>query len=910
MSVGSGGNDVEVKFGGSTSDLDAAANKAGKSIEHVGKETEALHGVFEKAKEGLLDFTKELKLGWADGWVQGLKEVKGSADIIAEGGLSAMTGMGAIGLGIAGVAAATVAALPALVEWESKFGEMAEQLDNTSQRLGISVSELTQWNAVANAMKVPTEAMTGSFTKLEKAMVLAANGGKAQSAAFKALGVDVNSVKSPSEAILTIADKFKTMDDGPKKVALAMATMGRGGTALIPILNKGSEAIKEMFGDADKYSASWSESMVQAGLAVDESGDKMELAFTGLQNLLYEAFAPVVVTVTDMIGDLVKSMIESYKAGGAMAMIVGVISGAFKVVLTVISTVATGFTELWHIGVAALEGILGTIYSVGAALAKLLSGDFSAVKAAWVGGMKGTGSAISAEFDKAGAAGQRYRDRMQKLWGVKGLGGEGAKVAPEAMDLNVPGMGPKAKKAPKEKKDNTAENALKDQIEELNYKQELAKDDYEETMRLEEQKLAKLKAFYGEDSRQYVAELRNKAKMEREHSLEIVKIEQQRITAQSQLAQTKASTDANVANTELEAAKAHFNAQDQMGLVHDNQRIAAQRQFAAQSQALEAQSENTIYAIKAQALRDELALMNLPVAEKRKINIELEQLELEHQGKMREIQAKSAASTQAINDTAAQQSMQKWQSIVDPVANSFDQMLNSMEAGNTSFKQALLTMGDQILQSFISMGVKMLAHWVTMELAKTSTTAVGTTTRVGIEATGAATSNAITAASTLKHIAMYAVRAAAGAYSAIASIPIVGPILAPIAAAAALYGVYRLGSSIFSAEGGDAEVPYDGAQYQLHKKEMVLPAKFANPLRNMLTGGGPQTSGLGGAASSAGAEARAMNQSSSATFNYQPTHNNQDTSLDALLRSEGSAMRKWFRNEVRNNKFGMLGEPA
>jgi hypothetical protein len=76
-----------------------------------------------------------------------------------------------------------------------------------------------------------------------------------------------------------------------------------------------------------------------------------------------------------------------------------------------------------------------------------------------------------------------------------------------------------------------------------------------------------------------------------------------------------------------------------------------------------------------------------------------------------------------------------------------------------------------------------------------------------------------------------------GVYASIAQIPIVGPVLAPAAAAAALYGVIKLGQSIFSARDGIGTVPYDDAPFLLHRNEMVLPANLASPLRAMLQGG-------------------------------------------------------------------------
>lgn len=923
MANGSG-SDVEVKFGGNTADLDAASNKAVNDISKVGKSATGLSGVFSKAGAGFKSFTSSLTGGFADGWVSGIKNAQLSTESFNETIKDTASHVGPLGeimskFGAGMVALGAVAAVGAVVEWGKGFGDMAEHLDQVSAKLGMSAQEVTKWNSLAVTSGLNTDAFASSAQKLERAMVMAASGGKQQSAAFKALGVDINQTKDVSTTLLAISDKFSTMADGPKKTALAMATLGRSGASLIPILDAGSASLKEQFGIADGLGAVVSDKFMEAGRAVDEASDTMKLGMEGVQNTLFTELGPAIAATINMMNDMIKSFMDSYKAGGLVKTILDIIVFTFKAVVTAIATVSAGFQELWHIGVAALQGILGSIYTVGSALGKMLSGDFSGMKDAWVNGFKATGGAMKTEFDKSLQVGQTYRKQMQGLWGDSAPKSPKKPVGSDG-DLAVAGLGGGGNKGPKGKtaeqlaaeKKRIAEQALKDQLEDLSYQQDMAKENYDVQMQLEQQKLDKLKGFYGEDSREYIKELRNKEKMERDHQQEIVRIAQQGIAARSQLDQTRAATANSLAELSLQAEQAHFDALDQMGQVSGKKRIETLKMFAEQELALQNQSENAIYEIKAQAIRDQLALANLPLEQKRALNIQLEQLEVDHQGKMATIAATGANAAAAINDKAAAQSLAKWQNMISPVSSALDGFLNSMESKSATFGQALLQMGDSILQSFISMGVKALAQWVTMELAKTSATTVGVTTRTGVEAAGAATSTSISALTAIKQIAHYAAVAAAGAYAAIASIPIVGPFLAPAAAAAALYGVYKLGQMVFSAKDGEGEVPYDGAQYTLHKKEMVLPAKFANPLRNMLATS-PSMSGLGATAASQGAEARSEisnNTGGSPTFNYQPTHNNQDASLETLLRSDGATMRKWFRNEVRNNKFGILGEQS
>jgi len=81
--------------------------------------------------------------------------------------------------------------------------------------------------------------------------------------------------------------------------------------------------------------------------------------------------------------------------------------------------------------------------------------------------------------------------------------------------------------------------------------------------------------------------------------------------------------------------------------------------------------------------------------------------------------------------------------------------------------------------------------------------------------------------------------AAKAAWESVVHTPIVGPILAPIAAATTFAAITAFGS----AEGGQYYVP-NNQLTMLHPQEMVLPAGIANQMRNVIGGGGSGGSGV------------------------------------------------------------------
>ena len=105
--------------------------------------------------------------------------------------------------------------------------------------------------------------------------------------------------------------------------------------------------------------------------------------------------------------------------------------------------------------------------------------------------------------------------------------------------------------------------------------------------------------------------------------------------------------------------------------------------------------------------------------------------------------------------------------------------------------------------------------------------------QVALDTWGATQSIAIKTWEGLQWIGIEAAKAAASAWAALEGIPVVGPFIAPAAAAATLAGVLALAGDLRSAAGG-FDVPAGlNPITQLHAKEMVLPEEYANVIRGL-----------------------------------------------------------------------------
>ncbi len=170
------------------------------------------------------------------------------------------------------------------------------------------------------------------------------------------------------------------------------------------------------------------------------------------------------------------------------------------------------------------------------------------------------------------------------------------------------------------------------------------------------------------------------------------------------------------------------------------------------------------------------------------------------------------------------------------------------------------------------------AATTTKEASLTAATAAGTAARTSITSSGAIASKAITAAASASEISQDAAKAGAGAYASVVGIPIIGPILAPIAAGVAFAAVEAFGSF---AQGANV-VPRDMIA-QIHAGERIIPAADNSALMAAVGGG------------------RNAQGGTTVHLNYSPVINApQHKSLGTMLDEESSTLRAWFQSQMRD----------
>jgi hypothetical protein len=185
---------------------------------------------------------------------------------------------------LGGVGAALGAGLSALQV--ANVLQVADQLDDLSEKTGISVEQLSALRFAGEAVGTELTSLTTGVRELSKRMADAAGGGKATSEAFRAIGVEVKnadgSLRSADEVLLDVADRFAQYEDGAAKAALAQELFGKSGADMIPFLNQGKQGIEGLRREAEQLGVIYSGDLAKASAEFNDNLVKLRAAAEGV----------------------------------------------------------------------------------------------------------------------------------------------------------------------------------------------------------------------------------------------------------------------------------------------------------------------------------------------------------------------------------------------------------------------------------------------------------------------------------------------------------------------------------------------------------------------------------------------------------------------------------------------------
>lgn len=241
----------------------------------------------------------------------------------------------------------------------------ADQLGKSAQSLGVPVEALSQLQHAAKMSGVSLSSLETGLRRLSQNMA-------EDSSAFEELGIsirDVNGEMRPTVDVMAeVADALSGMPDGAEKTALAMELMGRSGAEMIPMLNGGADALREMMDEADRLGLTISQDTAEAAAAFNDNLSRLTGQIGGVVRIITAELAPVL----EKISDVVVKVAERFQgmspemrrfasiaaviavaigpvliALGSLVLIVGAISAPVLLAVAGIAALTAGLVAFW-----------------------------------------------------------------------------------------------------------------------------------------------------------------------------------------------------------------------------------------------------------------------------------------------------------------------------------------------------------------------------------------------------------------------------------------------------------------------------------------------------------------------------------------------------------------------------------
>lgn len=179
----------------------------------------------------------------------------------------------------------------------------ADDMSKAAQKFGVPIEQLSRLKYAADLSDVAFDSLGQSLGRLSKQMVAAPD-------QFADLGVALQSadgqMRGADQVLADLSDVFAAMPDGAEKTALAIRLFGKSGADMIPLLNGGSAALRELGAEADAAGVTVSD---KAGKAAEEFNDtltRLGSVMSGFTMKITEAALPALQSMADVLVDATK----------------------------------------------------------------------------------------------------------------------------------------------------------------------------------------------------------------------------------------------------------------------------------------------------------------------------------------------------------------------------------------------------------------------------------------------------------------------------------------------------------------------------------------------------------------------------------------------------------------------------
>ena len=215
----------------------------------------------------------------------------------------------------------------------------ADELGKLSDRVGVSTEDLSGLGFAAEQSGTNLEVLGKSFRDLNRSLAESEHRTNKGSIALGRLNVQTKNadggLRSSADILRDVSDRFAVLENGAQKTAFAIDIFGKSGEQLIPLLNEGSDGIKELTDKAAELGLVIKDDTARQAALFNDNLAVLGKTFRGIANQVASQVLPILVQWSNRA-------IDGANDAGTFAGSLNTISTAVKVLVGLIDvTVAT-----------------------------------------------------------------------------------------------------------------------------------------------------------------------------------------------------------------------------------------------------------------------------------------------------------------------------------------------------------------------------------------------------------------------------------------------------------------------------------------------------------------------------------------------------------------------------------------
>lgn len=336
---------------------EAALNGMERELKDNNEALEQAENGFDEAGKEAEDFGKGVGKAGDESEEAGGK-LKKVGEIAADVGKAMAAAVVAIGT-------AAVAAGKKLWDMSNDVAAFGDNIDKTSQKIGISAESYQEWDYVFQRCGSDVNNLQTGMKKLSGVITDAASGSDSAAEKLSAVGLSIEDLngKSQDEQLSIVISALQKMESGAERTAAANDLLGKSAVDMAAVLNMSAEETEALKQEAQDYGMVMSNEAVAASAAFEDSLTRLQGTMGGLKNRMVGELLPGITLIMDGLSDLVAGNEEAgEKLKSGVISVVETVTEMIPQVVELITMIATAVLECAPAIISALaEGIINAI---------------------------------------------------------------------------------------------------------------------------------------------------------------------------------------------------------------------------------------------------------------------------------------------------------------------------------------------------------------------------------------------------------------------------------------------------------------------------------------------------------------------------------------------------------------------